>query len=123
MLRGLYRQVLLDFQEFIEDETKNKKHQHFKIGNPSSAILTKSKTFINKSETFLFQGFEPIDHGKITDLIQQACTQVLFLYFRHLKSLKKNKYNLNLMKKRVTILIYMIFSHQSTRQCFVSSRL
>ena len=86
---GIDCQVRIDFQECIEDETKNKKHQYFEIGYCSSAIIPKSNTFIKQAETILFQCFEPSDHGKITDLIQQASTQLLFLYFKHIRSLVK----------------------------------
>jgi hypothetical protein len=34
----------------------------------------------------LFDCFAPGDHSKITELLQQASTQVLFLYFKHLRS-------------------------------------
>ena len=84
---GLDCQVLIDFQDCIEDETKNKKHQYFEIGYCSSDILPNSKTVIKQAETILFQCFEPSDNGKITDLIQQASTLLLFLYFKHLRSL------------------------------------
>ena len=57
MLRGLYRQVLLDFQEYIEYETKNKNPQYLEIGYCSSYFIPESKTVIKQDETLLFQYF------------------------------------------------------------------
>eukprot|EP00978_Attheya_sp_CCMP212_P013309 scaffold33437_cov68-Attheya_sp.AAC.4 len=52
----LDHEVFCDFQQCIEDETKNEKHRN---------------------------------HSKITELLQQGSTRVLFLYFNHLRSLGK----------------------------------
>eukprot|EP00978_Attheya_sp_CCMP212_P048558 scaffold542499_cov59-Attheya_sp.AAC.1 len=94
---GLDRQVLLDFQDCIEDETRNKKHQYFEIGYCSSAILPESKNVIKQAETLLFDCFEPSNHSRITELLQQASTRVLFLYSNILEVSAEIKNHLNLI--------------------------
>ena len=82
--KDLDRQILLDFQDCIEDETK-RKHEYFEIGYCSSTILPQSKIVLEQATTLLFSCFEKEDHPKITELLQQASTRVLFLYFNHLR--------------------------------------
>ena len=57
------------------------------------------------------------------DLLQQASTQLLFLYPKILEVWGGNKHHINLMKEWVKRLIYMMMRHNSTRHCFLSSRL
>eukprot|EP00978_Attheya_sp_CCMP212_P042746 scaffold266050_cov52-Attheya_sp.AAC.1 len=85
----LDREVLCDFQQCIEDETNNAKHRYFEIGYCSSAILPESQIIIKQAATLLFECFESGDHSKITELLQQGSTRVLFLHFNHLKSFGK----------------------------------
>eukprot|EP00978_Attheya_sp_CCMP212_P026076 scaffold85072_cov51-Attheya_sp.AAC.1 len=42
----LDREVLCDFQQCVEDETKNSKHRYFEIGYCSSAMLPESQTLL-----------------------------------------------------------------------------